>query len=316
MTVEMETLSLPTQYSLGRITAYPPGEHEHPQLLDALGEIQIPKNARLFLDFSQRLCDDLSSVRLVPDRLLENGISLVEKNLDKADFQNLREVKPSSLVIRSCNEIRMDQLRQLSGLESLIHLNLAYTPLDGRDFSWIAELPNLKTLILSGIGTDDECLKFIADLAHLENLHLDHSKVSDQGVAGIWRMAKLKDLNLGDCPIGDRAFEGIGRCKALRSLDIYGTAVSDRGVEVIVAEALNSGPQISSFVLRSCRISDQALVRLASLGSLTFLDVFETEVTPAGTSFLKNSLPGCRIFVEPAKRGGPRLWQVNAPNQS
>jgi hypothetical protein len=35
LSYETETLILPTDYSLGRITAYPAGERENPQLLDA-----------------------------------------------------------------------------------------------------------------------------------------------------------------------------------------------------------------------------------------------------------------------------------------
>jgi len=78
-----------------------------------------------------------------------------------------------------------------------------------------------------------------------------------------------------------------------------------------VSEALRTGQKLSFLTLRSCRITDKALVRLASLRSLTFIDLYGTEVTPEGASFLKKSLPECRIFVGRDKGGGPRLWSVD-----
>jgi hypothetical protein len=87
MTVEMETLNLPPEYSLGRITVYLPGEQEPRELLDARGTVQFPKGANLFLDVSQEVCDDLSRIHLVPERLLTNGVSFLERKLDSKNFR-------------------------------------------------------------------------------------------------------------------------------------------------------------------------------------------------------------------------------------
>lgn len=308
--IEMDTLFLPSDFSLGKITVYPPGETQHPQLLNAQGTLHVPKGAKLFLDVSQELCDDLSQIRVIPGRLFANGLSFSEKNLDKTDFGELRSIKPNSVVFTFCKGIRVIQLLQLGELKSIEHLNLSATPLDFVNFSWVRQFPNLKTLLLVGVGADDQCAVFLSDLRYLEDLHLTHAKVSNQGVQAICKMTWLKGLNLSKCPIDDTSMTALGACLSLRSLDVSDTQISNQGVEIVVAEVLRTGQQLNSLVLRSCPVGDQALVRLASLRTLTLLDVFDTGVTEQGLSFLKESLPNCRVLVEPKKGGGLRLWQA------
>lgn len=311
MTAEIETLSLPNDYSFGRITVYLPGEPEPRESLDARGTIQFPRGANIFLDVSQEVCDDLRRIHLVPQRLLANGVSFLERKLDNTNFRELLLLQPQCLVITFCNGIRLEQLRQLDGLISLEYLNLGHTPLDTAQFSWLSQFPKLKTLILSGTGADDSCVPYLASLRALEELDLARCKMSDAGVQALWKVANLVGVNLGDCHISDKALSGLGFCFALHSLALPNTRVSDNGVEIIVTEVLRANQQLKSLVLRSCDISDKALVRLASLKQLALLDLYATEVTAKGAAFLKKSLPGCRIFVGRDKGGGPGLWQVN-----
>jgi hypothetical protein len=316
MNGEIETLTLPREYSLGRITVYSFSERGPTKLLDARGTIEVPRGARLFLDLSQEVCDDLHRIHIVPARLLENGVSFSEKNLDKTDFRELFPLRPKSLAITFCGGLQMEQLRDLGELRSLEHLSLDRTPLENPDFSWLPQFPNLKMLLLSGTGADDSFVQYLSGLRRLEELHLAYCKLSDRGVQAIWRSASLRVVDFGKCPIGDRALEDVGCCSALKTLKVPDTRISDRGVEIIVAEALGAGQQLNSLTLRSCRITDMSLVRLASLRSLTFIDLYGTEVTAEGAFFLKGSLPECRIFAGREKGGGPKLWHVEDPESA
>ena len=307
---ERETLILPDAYSVGRITVYREGEREPSEFLDARGIVHVPKSSKLFLDLSQDVCDDLRAVHSVPGSLLVNGISISERNLARTDFRELFPLHLCSLAITSCNGLRPEQLQQLGNLSSLEHLNLDRTPIENPDFSWVSQLANLRTLLLSGTGAGGTCIPFLAGLHRLEDLHLADCKISDHDAQAIWRFVGMKAVNLGKCPITDRALEGIGRSSVLASLSVPDTGISDEGVETLVAEALRTGQKLNFLTLRSCRITDKALVRLASLSSLTFIDLYGTEVTPEGASFLKKSLSECRIFVGRDKGGGPKLWQV------
>jgi hypothetical protein len=311
MNCETETLTLPTRYSLGKVTVFEPGKSGPPQLLDARGNIRIPKSATLFLDLSQDVCDDLSKIHFVPERLLAGRVSFIERNLDKTNFRELLSLRIHSLVIALCHGIRIEQLRQLDGLTSLAHLNLEHTPLDIADFSWILQFPKLTTLLLSGPDADDSCLPFVTALQHIDDLHLTGSKISDEGVQFIWKMSHLEGLNLSGTQIGNTALVKLGCCSFLRRLKLSCTRISDHGVAVIVEEALQHGRKLNSLSLRSCRVTDEALVRLASLTSLTLLDLFDTEVTAEGAAFLKGVLPKCSILAGRDRGGGPELWRVN-----
>ncbi len=311
MNPEPETFVFPTAYSFGRLTVYAPGEHQSPQLLEARGTVSAPAGAKFFLDVSQELCDDLSKIHLAPARMLANGITLAEKKLGSTNFGELLSLELNCVAIVSCDGIQVEQIRDLGRMKSLEHLTLSNTPLDVPDFSWISQFPNLRSFSLSGPTVDDSCVAFLTRLQYLEDVQLTHSKITDPGVQAIWRMASLKAVDLSQCPIGDKALEGIGSCLSLRSLTVPDTQISDRGVEVVVTEALRTGQQFTSLSLRSCRITDKSVVRLASLKGLVLLDLYWTEITPEGAAFLKKSLPECRIFVGRDKGGGPKFLQVN-----
>jgi hypothetical protein len=310
ITGETDTLILPDGFSAGKITVYREGQLEPSEFLEARGSVRVPKNARLFLDLSQDVCGDLRRVHSIPPRLLANGINVSEKCLARADFRELSAFQPYSLAITSCDGLLSKQLQQLGTLHSLEHLNLDRTPIEYRDFSWVSSLLNLRTLLLSGTGTDGTCIPFLASLHRLEEIHLANCKIADHDAQAIWELPGVKAIDLGMCPITNHALEGIGQSSVLGSLSVPDTGVSDEGVEILVAEALRTGQMLRFLTLRSCRITDKALVRLASLTSLTFIDLYGTEVTTQGASFLKKSLPECRVFVGQDKGGGPRLWRV------
>jgi Leucine Rich repeat len=296
---ETETLSLPSDFSLGHITIYQDGQSEPAALLDARGTICLPRHAQVFLDLSQDVCDDLARIQSVPERLLSGRVSFLARNLDKADFRILVLLKLQCLVISFCNRIRVEQLRQLAGLNALEHLNLDYTPLDIPDFSWIAQFPDLNTLRLAGSGLTDAFVPDLVALRGLRELSLPRSNLTDRGVESLWGMESLTNLDLSACEIGDKSFEDIGLCSNLQSLKIAKTSISDAGVEIIVTESLRRGQKLAQLSLRGCRITDKSLMSLASLDGLSQLELSGTDVTAAGVAFLKSTLPRCRIF------GGP-----------
>jgi hypothetical protein len=313
MSLEVENLVLPTDYSLGRITVYRPQDVDPSALLEARGTVQVPRDATLILDLSQELCDDLSRIRLVPPRLLESGIHVIEKNLENTDFREIPPLRPSCIAVGSCAGIRVEQIRQLGSLSSLEHLSLSNTPLDIAYFQWLSEFPNLKTLELSGAGAIGDCIQYLSSLEKLEQLGLANCMLTDSEVRGIWKIATLHGVNLRGNKIGDEALEKIGDCSGIQSLHLDDTLVSDRGIEIVVASALRSGQQISCLSLRSCRITDKALVRLTALKDLRLVTLWDTNVTSDGVAFLKRLLPSCIIFIEREKGGSRGLRKTRRP---
>ena len=129
-------------------------------------------------------------------------------------------------------------------------------------------------------------------------------------IRSTWNLRQLKGLNLAGSGASDQAIRGVGSCIELRSLDLSATRVSDRGAEILVSGAIRVGQRLLNLCLRSCKVTNEALVRLASLKGLLVLDLYGTAVTVEGAAFLKEALPDCRIFVNKDKGGGPKLWRV------
>ena len=316
MSFELETLAFPTEYSLGRITVYRAGDREPYALLDARGIVEVPRNAKLILDLSQEICADLTRIKTVPPRLLEEGLHFFEKNLDTTDFCQIPPLMPTVLSIGRCERIHIGQIKQLGELSSLQHLSFSYTTLDVPDFLWLKKFPNLKSLMLTGTGATGDCIKCLADLRKLEVLDLGECSLTDQEVQDIWRVRNLQSVNLRGCRLGDAALRGIGACRELQSLHLDETLVSDEGIEFLVAEGLRSNLKISSLGLRDGGITDKALVNLAAWKQLGLATFWGSKVTPEGVAFFKSVLPDCIIFVEREKGGGPKLWQSDDPQKS
>lgn len=298
---ENEVLRLPEDYSLGNITIYQHGKSEPSGVVDARGVVTFPKEAKVFLDLSQDVCDDLRRIKAVPERLLGDRVSFVGRDLGDADFTQLPLERIRCLVISFCSGIRVEQLRQLGLMLSLEHLNLSHTPIHPIDFSWLLQFPRLKTLDLSGMDVGDhQLVGSIAHLENLEDLRLAHSKITDQGARTCWTMRNLSGIDLSHCKIDDDALTGFDH-SAIRSIRLNGTSVSDRGVELIVTAVLHADRQLDYLGLRSCGITDTGLVHLSSLRGLKFLDIGATLATPGGISFLKSALQSCVVAVDPPK---------------
>lgn len=308
MSFEVETLALPTEYSLGRLTVYRAEDREPYTLLDARGVVEVPRNARLFLDLSQEVCADLSRIRTVPQRLLEEGIHFFEKNLDTANFREIPSLNPTVLSIGRCNRIDIDQIDQFGELSSLLHLSFSYTTLEVSNFLWLRRFPNLKSLILTGTGATGECVRILPELRHLEVLDLAECKVTEDDVQYLWRIRNLKSVNLRGCKIGDAALKGMGACSGLQSLHLDETLVSDKGIDLMVTEGTQNNVRISSLSLRHCEITDKSLVRLTAWKQLRLITFWGSKVTPEGIAFFRGVLPDCVVFVEREKRGEPKLW--------
>lgn len=299
---EIETLTFSQPYSFGRVTVYREGEWEPSGFFEAHGSVEIPKGSKLFLDISQDVCDDLRKIHAAPPRLLTGGINLSNKKLERADLRELSSLFPNSITITSCGTLCPAQLAHLGVLTSLEHLNLSGTLFEPPEFSWIPQFPNLRTLMLSGTGATSGCIAFLASLRSLQDLQLADCKITDQDVQSIWLFRSLKAINLMKCPITDGALGGIGNSESLISVSVPETDISDEGVEFLVAEVLRAGQKINSLTLRACRVTDKSLVRLASLKTLKFVDLYRTGVTLEGILFLKQSLPKCRVIVDAEKR--------------
>ena len=295
-------LELPADFSLGRLTVYLEGRSDPEAVVEAKGRVRAPSTAKLFLDLSQEICDDLRRLHLVPNTLLANGVRFVRKRIQDAQLGQLREVQGlSTLVVSSCGVIRTEQLRDVGNVDSLEHLDLSGTELDSSDFSWLVQFPRLKWLSFSGCSVDEKCLEPLLRLPLIEHLDLGHARMNDEAVQLLWSFPKLTTLILASSDVGDRAWRGMAECHSLCSIQLPNTHITDVGIETIVNQSELGSLPLRTLVLRNCQITDKSVVRLSSVESLRLLDLWGTAVTANGVAFMKENKPGCTVIVERLK---------------
>lgn len=225
----MSTLDLPTEFSLGSIAVYRKDQPTEPdQTLEARGPIRVPREAKLFLDLSQEVCDDLRRIHCAPSVLLSNGVHITQKNIDKTDFRELRKITGLCyLTVSLCPVLRVEQLRRLGTLTALEHLNLSGTEVDRPDFSWMRQFPKLKTLNLFAVGADESCLEVLFNLKELQEIDLGRADLSDDSVHTLWQLSTLRSVSLAECPIGDAAINELDQSRSLQVLKVPSTRISD-----------------------------------------------------------------------------------------
>jgi Leucine-rich repeat (LRR) protein len=302
MTSTYSVLKLPSDYSSGKITIYDQDGSEPVAIMDARGTINLPSLAKVYLDLSQEVCDDLSRINLIPHALLGGRIAMVQKDLSSTDFVLISDFDVQTLTIVNCRGFHTEQLIRLKKPTTLEHLNLAFTPVDDLSFAWLRRFPELRSIRLASTNADDRCIHGLMHLARLTNLDLRRTNVTDKSVRNLWSVAPLSVVDLAYCKVGEKALTGIRACRNLRTLNISHTAIGDRAVEALVADVLGSSLPLSVLSLRGSSITDRSLISLASLKGLLDLDVRDTAVSEDGVKFFEGAAPECRILRDQTKR--------------
>jgi hypothetical protein len=122
----------------------------------------------------------------------------------------------------------------MAALESLV---LSRTPLGPEGLSRLANLPNLKRLILKAADVTDAQLPLFNTLPQLEELDLYGAQVSDEGLTQL-NMPQLKILSLADCRrVTDAGLSNLAGLTRLESLNLCGSSVAGRNLKGLAAIA-------------------------------------------------------------------------------
>jgi hypothetical protein len=121
----------------------------------------------------------------------------------------------------------------------------------------IAQLQDIRFLILERTLANDDDLRNLAQLSQLEELDLRHTDVTDAGLSYAHHWPELVYLNLAFTEIGNAGCSHLTALRELKSLTLQGT-----------------------------RVTDEALRSVAYCTNLEFLDLSKTSVTDEGLSHL------------------------------
>jgi len=192
----------------------------------------------------------------------------------------------------------------LEGAPHLVALGLGHTQIGDAGLERIAQLGELRTLVLSSVGAQPEAFGKLAALRELERLYLDQthvgdialallapahatlrvlhlagSDVSDDGLAALQAFSELTELTVGD----SRMHGGIADLSAwprLRTLSLVGLDLTDKAMPLLAAR-----PSLVVLDLSATEIRDPS--PLAGLPRLRTLGVAQTKLSAAGAAAIK-----------------------------
>jgi serine/threonine protein kinase/Leucine-rich repeat (LRR) protein len=169
------------------------------------------------------------------------------------------------------NNLSDEALPSLSGLTSLIKLNLAGNPqLTGGTLNSLTGLKTLEELSLS-----------------------DNPKIGDSAITALVSIRTLRRLWTGRTGVTDVGLQAL--CNAHRELTDLSLPgpVTDAGIP-----ALKRLDRLKNLNVKDCNITNASLSTFKDLKSLKELTLPGSRVSPGAVSDLKKALPGCNVKVE------------------
>jgi hypothetical protein len=123
----------------------------------------------------------------------------------------------------SCKQAADDDLKQISGMQNVVFLDLDRTAVTDAGLKHIEGVSRLNYLNLRLTDCGDAGMKSVAKLANLKELHLVSTGVTEKGLLELKGLKKLETLSIGDTAVSDAAIKAIKDLPSLRSLSLYGT---------------------------------------------------------------------------------------------
>ena len=232
----------------------------------------------------------------------------------------------------SHTRITDEGLLRLKAAPKIRNLSLFYAEwITDQGMTAIRDWKHLKRLNVRGTRISDGTLELLGKITELESLDIAHTSVTDNGLEHLITLVQLKELALGRGRLTYKSLGVLRMLPTLTSLDLSGARpappdmAGNRATPGIPDEALraiaelkelrvlklgHSGigaaglrtlstlDKVERLGLEGCRrIDDAAAAELASWKSLRYVDLQDTQVTPAGVETLRKAKPGLAILL-------------------
>jgi len=193
-------------------------------------------------------------------------------------------------------EIKPDRLRGLKMLKKDIELAAFHCKLSDAGFAQLAELPTLKTVVLSRTEKV-KSIDPVAKMPGLKGLFLEQVPVSDEGLAAVGKCKGLQTLTLRGLKIGDAGLANAGRAADVKELRIWNADISDAGFD-----SLKGLANLEALEIVNCpKVTGAGLASLAGLKKLERLALARSPVTDKGLENLKG-LTALKVLQLPATK--------------
>lgn len=176
---------------------------------------------------------------------------------------------------------RIGELTELHTLEIILE-----KPIPASAFRHLTKLKRLEHLGLRGDITD-EALAEISQLQSLTSFAVNSGSMTAQGVKSISKLKNLSRLSMGLLP--EEGAKALATLSRLSYLELSSLPEES-------AKALAKSPSLTTLDLRNAEFRDKALMALADLKTLQWIDITFADLTDAGRIQFKRLHPKCELY--------------------
>lgn len=186
-------------------------------------------------------------------------------------------------------------LKQLADMPHLTTLRLGGSQgVTDEGLRWIAQLPLLQHLDLSGTPITDRGIHLLRELTSLRRLSLAWTRITDEGAAHLAALTDLEHVDLAGSHCGDGAIKALSGMARLRHFS-SGASTTDRGLPALQDVPMfktwrdgpdtytDEGPEPNRLWLRGT-LTDRGIAALAGLHGLYALDIDDRAMPLTGQS--------------------------------
>ena len=185
----------------------------------------------------------------------------------------------------------------LSGLESVLSVNINNTGATDRSVETLCSLRGLQVLKLGGTRITNVGMKSIGKISTLKNLTLP-AGIDEQGLVEVAKLDNLVHLNAKGVKLGERGMALIASMEKLRTLDLSASDLTNKDLI-----HLRSLAELAFLNISNTRIGDDSVQYLRKLKQLAQLICRETDLTPGGQRAVQSYLPQTELsFQTPPNR--------------
>ena len=260
------------------------------RLADARGSVSVGANKEVLLVVRKDRNVDLSALSALKANDLQaltfqaGGFSGRQLG-HVADLTGLREL---DLRRTSVTDDDLGHLRRLSSLRKLL---LCDTQVGNCGMEHVKHLKRLEKLNLCGTKVGDKGIEHLRGLDRLEWLNIYDTKATDAALATLSKPRSLKHLQ-ASTGLSDAGLAHLSIMPELSILDITSKAITNQGLRQIGRCA-----RMRHVALWNTQITDDGLKYLHGMGSLEYLLIARSGVTPLGLLKLQQSLPRCEVSI-------------------
>jgi len=260
---------------------------------------------RLSLHWVEKITDSgIANLKKLPSL---KQLDITHSQVTDNGLAHLKEIKSLEYLDLPQLCITDNGLAHLSGLSNLKHLNVGAStasPITDVGLSHLKGLKLLEELHIAGQGITDEGMAYIAELTNLKDLllmtgPLNQGRLTGAGLSSLTRLRSLEKLYLNQTDMTLTDLTQIGKLPNLTNLDV--TQIH-HGNNFLDISGLTKLKHLSINLTRPDVFVDEDLACLARLKNLEWLQIGPREFSDLGIGYLRNLTEMERLGI-----GGPDL---------